>query len=192
MIYIFDADGVVIHPLGFAQALIDRYGIQRETTRPFFQGAFQACLTGEADLKTTLEPFVTEWHWPQGVDDLIEFWMKEDNLPNHEVLSVVDQLRAGGHVCCLASNQEKTRARYISEVMGFGSRFDHLFFSCDLKVLKPQQAYYQSIQSTLKVEPGEIIFFDDSESHIEAAQKAGWNAVLFSSMVDMQPFVENL
>lgn len=48
--YVFDADGVVINPWGFANALSAEYGISLDDTRAFFAGPFQQCLTGDAML----------------------------------------------------------------------------------------------------------------------------------------------
>ena len=50
MIYVFDADGVVIRPWGFATALREEHNITPEQTRSFFVGPFQDCLTAQADL----------------------------------------------------------------------------------------------------------------------------------------------
>ena len=55
---LFDADGVIVYPqLQFSKYLETQYGITRAMTAGFFQGAFDACLTGQADLKEALPAF---------------------------------------------------------------------------------------------------------------------------------------
>ena len=85
MIYVFDADGVVIRPWGFATALRQEHGIAPEQTRAFFQGPFQDCLTGRADLIETLTPFVDVWGWTGTVNELIDYWLLKDDLPDTPV-----------------------------------------------------------------------------------------------------------
>jgi putative hydrolase of the HAD superfamily len=100
------------------------------------------------------------------------------------------QLRAFGVRTIFAAsrqNQERLRARYISEDMGFSARFDRLYFSCDLGVTKPAHDYYGKIQNDLEVSPNQIFFWDDSQSHVDAARNFGWNAFLYDgphSVVD--------
>ncbi len=177
---IFDADGVVIEPWGFANVLEADYGISRDATHAFFRGPFQACLVGEADLRVCLEGVLGEWGWRGTVDELIEVWMQADDLPVQPVLDHVAAIRRSGRLCCLASNQEFTRARYITHRMGFADYFDHLFFSCDLGAMKPELAYYRQIEQAIGVEPAHILFLDDSPGHVQGAIDAGWQAIHFT------------
>ena len=62
--FVFDADGVVIDPWGFANALSTEYGISRDETREFFAGPFKHCLTGNARLSDAVSPFLDRWKWP--------------------------------------------------------------------------------------------------------------------------------
>lgn len=183
-IYIFDADGVVIHPWGFARELEDRYQITREKTLSFFTGPFQQCLIGKGELRSSLKRSLKEWGWTGSIDELIDIWMRADDLPNEAVLEKIKRLRRSGHVCCLASNQECNRANYIREVMGFSDYFDWLFFSCDLGFMKPDIGFYSAIESVLEAKSEDILFIDDTESHVDAALSAGWKAIVYSDVRD--------
>ena len=164
----------------------DEYQISRNLTIDFFSNDFIPCLKGEADLKQQLLPHLDNWGWKDSVDALIHLWHTSENLPNQSVLSFVQSLRDNGFTCCLASNQEKERARYIREQMGFFRFFDHLFFSCDLGSMKPEPTFYEAITANLKCKPEHIVFWDDTEKHVAGALNAGWNAHLFESQASLR------
>mgnify|MGYP001820236158 FL=1 len=178
-VYVFDADGVLIEPWGFDQALEHDYGIAPQTTRPFFQGPFLDCLIGQADLTRVIGPYLDEWGWPHSVEELITLWLTSENQPQAEVLSHVASIRHKGGFCALASNQEQRRARFIEQEM-FHGLFDRFYFSCDLGVAKPQREYFQTIAQDLDVAPERIHFWDDTQQHVDGARQCGWNAYFYS------------
>jgi putative hydrolase of the HAD superfamily len=176
---IFDADGVLIEPWGFATLLERDHGIAAESTRRFFYGPFQECLLGQSELVEILPPYLKDWRWSGTMSEFIDLWMSADDRPDLQMLALVERLRAAGAVCCLASNQERTRARYMASRMGFAERFDRLYFSHALGFVKPHEDFYRAIERDLRVAAGEIFFWDDSPGHVEAAARRGWNAFLY-------------
>lgn len=178
-VLIFDADGVLIEPWGFAKALETQHGIQRAQTREFFLGPFQQALVGNASLAQILPDYLTQWGWKHSLDEFVQLWLQSEDLPHIPLLARVTQLREQGEICCVASNQEPVRARYIEQQMTFSEKFDALFFSCDLGTLKPQHNFYRAVQKALGVEAEQIHFWDDSPQHVEGAIEAGWNAHLY-------------
>jgi putative hydrolase of the HAD superfamily len=169
---IFDADGVVIHPWRFA-AYLEQRGITRQMTKGFYNGIFEDCLLGKRDLKSVLPPYLTEWGWPGPVDDFVSTWLDVENATDERVLIVIQRLRESGYTCCLATLQEHNRAAYIKNVMGFDAIFDLLFFSCEIGHTKKDHAFYAHITHTLRLEPQEILFWDDSPGHVAAALAFG-------------------
>ena len=180
-VLIFDADGVLIEPWGFADALENLHGISRDSTRDFFAGPFQTCLVGGASLEDVLPPYLTRWGWRGSTDAFIALWLKADDRPARDAFKAIEAVRRPGDICCVASNQERVRAAYIANEMGFVSRFDRLYFSCALGAIKPQQAYYQKVQDDLRIATDHIFFWDDSQQHVDAAAAFGWNAYIYES-----------
>ena len=64
-----------------------------------------------------------------------------------------------------------------------------LFFSNRLHLVKPDLNIYNFCLQQLKVLPPEALFVDDKEENVEAAQKLGMKAILFS---DYDSLVEDL
>lgn len=76
---LFDADGVLINSERFSVHLARDYGIEADKTLPFFQGAFKACIVGNADLKEVIRPYLKEWGWEKSVDEFLDYWFKVEH-----------------------------------------------------------------------------------------------------------------
>jgi putative hydrolase of the HAD superfamily len=59
--------------------------------------------------------------------------------------------------------------------------FDHVTFSCELRLFKPQAAIYEHSFQGLKVAPEETLFIDDKIENVEGARAVGMNAELFTT-----------
>ena len=178
-VFLFDGDGVLIRPWGFARALEEHHCITREHTREFFAGPFSDCLIGAKDLRETLPAYLEAWGWKRSVSEFIDFWLEQDDNIDALLLGHVKALRASGARCYVASNQEVHRARYMREAMGFGRVFDGLFFSCELGVTKPRSGFFDAIAEQITHEPGRLMFWDDDEANVSAARAAGWQAEVY-------------
>jgi putative hydrolase of the HAD superfamily len=178
-VLIFDADGVLIEPWGFANVLESEYRIARSSTREFFEGPFQECLAGHSDLYDQLPPYLERWAWKGSTSDFVRLWFAEDDRPSVPAFEAIQCIRQVGDTCCIASNQERYRARYLAHSMGFAKRFDRLYFSCDLGAVKPEPEYYRAIEQDLGRRPEQLYFWDDSAEHVDAAARRGWNAYVY-------------
>jgi putative hydrolase of the HAD superfamily len=55
------------------------------------------------------------------------------------------------------------------------------FFSSEMGAAKPDPRIYSLVEERLNCAPGSIVFFDDREANVRAAQEAGWTANLWVS-----------
>ena len=183
---LFDADGVVVFPWRFARYLEREHGVTADMTREFFRRAFERCLVGETDLKEVLPPFLAEWGWEGTVEEFVAMWLETENAVDDRVAGAICSLRESGLSCCLATSQEKYRAAYMREAMGFGELFDRLFFSCELGYLKPDEAFYRSVEKSLGLAAGSILFWDDSVQNVAGARECGWHAEVYVGFEDFE------
>lgn len=184
---LFDADGVVVNPsFQFARLLAEQYGITRQMTSSFFQGVFNECTLGRADLKQVLPPYLAEWGWRGTVDEFVHCWLLTDDVVDRRVVEAITKLRQGGLLCCLATIQEANRAHYMRTEMRLGEVFDRLFFSSELGCQKPDLKYYFTVQQQLQLEPHELLFWDDDAKNVEAAARCGWQAELYTTFEDFE------
>jgi putative hydrolase of the HAD superfamily len=183
--FVFDADGVLCVGERFDLALEKRHGIPRARLAPFFSGPFSECVLGRADLKEMLAPHLSEWGWSRSVEELLGFWFQCEHVVSADVLACVRALRKKGHLCALATNQEKHRASYMRREMRLAEEFDHIFVSCELGAAKPERVFFDRVKDQLTTAAAEICLLDDSERNVIGARAAGWSAIWYRSVADL-------
>lgn len=189
-VILFDADGVLINGEMFSVELERKYGISHASTQPFYRGIFQDCLVGKQDLKQAIVPYLKEWGWPKSVQDYLDEWFVFEHKVNQELLDYIHDLRTQGIKCIVATNQEKYRAEYMLDKMGFGGSFDKLYASVHLGAQKPNVMFFERLIADLgEVNREEILFWDNSPTHISGAKQAGIHAELYTTYKD---FVEKM
>ncbi len=177
-------DGVLVHSgRRFSATLAEVHGISLETTSPFFTGAFQDCLTGHADLKDAISPYLEDWGWGKGVDALLDYWFKLENELNQELIEYIHELRGKSKKCFLATNNEKYRFEFMMQKMGLNDIFDKTYASAHLGSKKPEQEFFSKIFTELHgTQKDEILFVDDSTENIEGAKEFGIHTELYTSL----------
>ena len=111
------------------------------------------------------------------VEHEIGFW----NSFDARVLQWIKVLRANGLTIGILSNLPHPIAASLRDTPGFLEHFDHITFSCDLRLFKPQAAIYEHSFQGLGVAPEETLFIDDKIENVEGARAAGMHAELFTT-----------
>ena len=179
---LFDADGVIQMPARSVEAMMrDVFGHLPQDYRALVRDIVETekpCQWGDGEFAARLPPVLAGWGYGAGTAQrLIRAWTTV--YVSDEILSVIDALRS--HTpCWLASNQEPSRARHMSERLGYRNVFDREFYSCDLGVAKPDPAYFASIAESAAVAPDALVFVDDREENVGAARTCGLRAAVFN------------
>lgn len=184
---LFDADGVLINSERFSVQLARDYGISAEKTLPFFNGVFVDCITGAADLKEAIGPYLVEWGWNRSVDEFLDYWFTSEHHLDEQLVEYIQTLRTEGIKCYIATNQEKHRVAYMLDRMGFKMSFDEVFASAHLGYRKPSRDFYQQLMYKLPgIQISEVLFWDDTDENIDAARYFGINAELYTNFTEFQ------
>ena len=187
---LFDADGVLQKPVeGGREKLASLCGVEsrREEFVRDFLSAEMPCLRGDADMSDTIADVLKKWDSPFSVEQAIETHTKIVEA-NPESIEVVRALRKSGVPAYLATNQHEYRARYMSEVFGYANIFDGEFYSCRLGAMKPDPNYFHAILKSLPYQPEQLLFIDDRDRNVAAAQSVGIHGVQY----DIEDGVEAL
>jgi len=177
---LFDIDGVVVDSEMFSIQYQNKFGVSNDEMLPFFKGVFQDCLVGKADLKEEVEPWLERWKWKGTVEEFLQFWFEAEHQTDVRVVGKVRELRNNGIKCFTATKQEKCRTDYIEREMGFGEIFDGSFSSANLGYKKPDLKFFEIILNELGAQPGEVLFFDDEQVNIDAANEIGIKSFLYT------------
>ena len=178
---LFDADGVLQQPVEGGRekvACLDGSAAPNQEFLADFLEAEIPCLRGDADMADTIAEVLKKWDSPYSVEHAIETHTKIVEM-NPESFEVVRALRKSGVPAYLATNQHEYRARYMSEVFGYADIFDGEFYSCRLGTKKPEPDYFHAVLESLPYTPESLLFIDDRDQNVAAAQSVGINGVQF-------------
>ena len=115
--------------------LPDAFGICQNTfaDRVFGEG-FWPVMRGEVDVLDHLQEWKSHVGFDGPVEDVLQFWFREDAKPCADMLGMIDQVREAGLLQVMATNNETRRTSFIENEMGFGPRLDRVFSSGRMKV----------------------------------------------------------
>jgi len=184
-VFVFDADGVVCVGANFGGALEKEHRIPRSRLAPFFAGPFPGCIVGKHDLKEELAAYLPQWGWRGSVEEFLAFWFQREHVLCPYILACVRTLRSKGHVCVLATNQERYRTEYLRSEMGLAKEFDHVFPSCELAVAKPAREFFIRVQERLRQTADNLCLIDDSERNLLGAAAVGWSTIHYRNTSDI-------
>lgn len=147
-----------------------------EVTWPEVLGHWRSRLGLSADEASVLED--DYWRWYVGtLDERLFDWFVGQR--RHRLTAILSNSSPG--------------ARERERHHGFESVVDHLVYSHEVGLAKPDPAVYALTTQRLGVRPEEVLFLDDDEPRVEAARATGWRAVLHEetsrSVVEMERII---
>lgn len=182
---IFDADGMIVHEERFSDRYSRKVGVPVEDLLSFFENDFLDCELGKKDLKEALLPYLPKWKWQGSVDELLEFWFSE-SYRDEEVVKIIENIKKSGIACILSTKQEKYRVEYFKNELGLGKLFDFIVSSHKIGCFKDNPEFYKEILKLIPaIKPEEVLFFDDREKNIKAAESLGIKSILFTNIKDL-------
>ncbi len=104
---------------------------------------------------------------------------KRENIKIHYYKEVVDFILSIRNDCKIAilSNLislDKERLDYQVNL----SKFDYVWLSFELGYIKPDEKIYEVVEKECRIDPGNILFVDDTKKNLDIAKKRGWNTCL--------------
>lgn len=123
----------------------------------------------------------------QLINQLIQLDCKSWSRINALTLKLLSQLKSQRKRLALLSNLPIELVTHLRRTQNFLSLFDQVFFSAEIRLVKPDLEVYHYVLKQLKVEASEVIFFDDRNENLEAAEKLGIHTYLFGpeSAIDL-------
>jgi len=190
---IFDADGIITHGERFSKRFSKDYNISMDKINPFFENKFNLCLTGKEDLKEAIIPFLKNWGWNGSVEDLMDYWFHGESEIESRMIVFIQELRASGIKCYLATNNEKHRTNFFLEHLGFDVLFDSIFSSAFIGSKKPENEFYRHIFRSLgDLQKNEVLFWDDDQEKVDGALRFGFKAQLYKGFEDFEMRISKL
>jgi HAD superfamily hydrolase (TIGR01509 family) len=131
-------------------------------------------LVGAGDFADALAEVLARWGSTATVDDVLNLWHQFAVDP--VAIKLVQDLRAAGIHCYLATNQQAYRRKIMREELNYNEWFDQSFYSSELGVAKPDPAYFRTILDTLGLPARSALFIDDNAANVASARTVGLHA----------------
>jgi putative hydrolase of the HAD superfamily len=109
-------------------------------------------------------------------------WM---NL-NPAMLAWIPRIKKAGFRLGILSNMGDGVLDYLRPRFPWLAQFDHLTWSCELGVVKPDPAIYLHTVKKLNVSPDRALFIDNLQTNIVGAEAIGLHAALFENPEQLQ------
>lgn len=166
------------------QTRLERLAAYCESTaRELHDAVWASGLDTEFDLgrftrDEVVKLFRTRFGFRGGLAELEQAWAAGFR-PDRQLLAAIDEVRPSVRRAILSDNGPvllEAMPRLLPEVW---QRFDHVVFSCDINVLKPDAKAFQHALERIGCEPGEVLFFDDLADNVAAARSLGMEAEVY-------------
>jgi HAD superfamily hydrolase (TIGR01509 family) len=150
-------------------------------------------MLGKLETSTYLEAFLREC----SVKDLERLRANRLSIVGRErkdVLTIVEQLRQAGLICCVLSNTIALHWERLGSAREYPclALFDHVFASHLIGSAKPQKEASGFVANALKVQMSECLLVDDTPLNVESAKAVGWRGILFISTAQLRRDVSDL
>ncbi len=115
---------------------------------------------------------------PDQTSALIEIDSRSWSHPSPRMPQWARDIRSAGLRTAILSNMPVPVRDYILRCAWL-PEFDALTFSCEVGVCKPAPEIYRNCLTQLGIKPTEVLFLDDREPNVRAAEALGLHAILF-------------
>jgi putative hydrolase of the HAD superfamily len=170
---LFDADGVLQHTPGGGETAAEPYVGERTTEflRRLWDDELPT-LAGQGDMLPLLAVAMADFGVTAPLEEVYRaIWLCIE--PFEQSLALVRALRRNGFGVHLGTNQERNRAAYMREVLGYDALFDTSCYSWELGARKPDGAFFLEAARRIGAEPAAILFVDDNPANVAGARDAG-------------------
>ncbi len=194
---IFDLSGVVLQTIKgtFNSLLAERLGVPLEDVEPLgndpMYNRWDLAEISDDEFYTFM---LTKLQQPPEKKPILAKFMIDDFIVDPILLEFIHDLHKDYQTALLTnfpSNlYEGLNSQWIVE-----DAFDHIIASCDVKLLKPDERMYRKALEILDCQPEEVIFIDDREVNVRAAETLGIRSVLYAErqqgIRDIKRLLEN-
>ncbi len=180
---LFDADGVLQRPTvwwkeAFAPILGTTDPARLESSLQEVLDAESSALCTPSDFDDALRQVLIKWYRGDHLAEIVRAMNAIDVY--EDVMGAVQSLQRVGVTCHMASNQQAGRARHMSETLNYRKLFTREFYSCSLGVAKPEVAFFEQVLHALDLQGSKVLFLDDRQENVEAAQRTGIAAAVYA------------
>lgn len=192
---IFDVGGVLLRTedLSPREKWAKRYGmgVWDFASAVFESGAANRATVGLASEAEAWLAAQRRFNVPQAEMDQFRIDFFAGDRWDESLLDWINSLR-GRYRTAILSNAWGGARKFLMSHTKVVAAFEQLIISAEEGVRKPQKEIYQRAVQRLSVLPHEAVFVDDVLENVEAARRAGLEAIQFKAGVDVPGLLKRL
>jgi len=117
----------------------------------------------------------------KSIEELIEIDTNSWKNVNSETEALMKEIKAAGYLVGILSNMPSDFLAWARKNLPVFSLPHIGLYSCDVNLVKPEEAIYRKLLSMFSVEADELVFFDDKVENIKGAEITGIKALLWEN-----------
>jgi|SRR5450755_3439251 putative hydrolase of the HAD superfamily len=128
-------------------------------------------------------------------EQFAELRLRDLEMWGHDNPTMVEWLRqihSSGIKTGLLSNMPHEMVRYVRQKFAWLDHFDHLTFSAEVSLIKPDAAIYEHSLRGVGVAASEALFVDDKEPNVLGARAVGIRTIRFQSVKQLSSDLKEL
>jgi len=178
-----DVDGVLVDGRPedgrhWQTSLEEDLGFTSETLHEaFFAPYWDSIVLGRAGLMEHVTSALQRIAPHVGPAEFVSYWFEKDSRLAAALLPELSLVRSAGVRVYLATNQEHLRAAYLMEKLGLAEHVDGIYYSARLGAKKPDAEFFTKVEAGVGLHGDEMLLIDDDRRNVEAALRAGWQAL---------------
>jgi putative hydrolase of the HAD superfamily len=117
----------------------------------------------------------------KSLDEIIEIDFSAWKNINSGTVALMEDVKKAGYLLGILSNMPHGFLSWARKNVPVFSLPHVSLFSCEVNLIKPEQAIYVKLLSMLGLESKDVVFFDDNPENIKSAGALGINAFLWEN-----------
>jgi len=113
------------------------------------------------------------------IDELLELDLLSWKNINPETVSLMEDVKKAGYVLGILSNMPHDFLAWARKNIPVFSMTQISLFSCEVNLIKPEEAIYKKLISLSGLKAEELVFFDDNPENVKSAVSMGIKAFLW-------------
>lgn len=180
---IFDVSGVLTHarfPHAY-EAFVHKINLPSDLVADYFKNDLEKQLLGQSDLHNIYTNLSDKL---EGISETAfkEKWVStiaESTTINEELLTQIDTWREI-YTCGILTNNTEGRGIF-DEHIKLHAHFDFVLESYKERIKKPNPEFFKLGLHYAKCAPGEALYVDDQQRHVDAANGVGMHGIVFTN-----------
>lgn len=190
---IFDLNGVFLKSEFLSDRMVRDYGINKDEFIAALKIVMdQVRLPNAPKVFDLWKSYFDKWNLKLTEEEFLKYWFSGESLVP-ELLNYANELKQKGIKIFILSNNFRERTTYYRENFPqLFAEFDGVYFSWETGFVKSQPEAYLNLLRKNGLEPGECVFFDDSDKNIELAKSLGIHSQKYEGLPKTIDFITSL